>query len=180
MRQKFVIYPDRTNLRSEPSAKGRKVAVVFVLAVTGVVGMHALYPQDNAAAGGSHVGDRSSPAPIALAQVPPDAATDPTPNVPSTNALQTLTVDAEQATTGSVPAQSGAVSPGLSQIAQNEGRSASEPPPGKIAEASPPPKQKVARHRSSAAGGYAQYTNRDYRAWGWYAQRPSPSPFFRF
>jgi hypothetical protein len=193
MRQKFVIYPDRTKVRSEPSAM-RRVVLVFVLAVTGTVGLHALYLQDDAGAEGSHLGDRPSRSANALAQVVPDAVPDavpgavpgavanPIPVVPSTNSSHALTMDAAPATSGSMPTESGAASPGQLQIAETQGpenreRPASEQSPGKVAGKSPSPKQKAARHRSNGAGGpYAQYT---YGAWAWYQRQP-PSRFFRF
>jgi hypothetical protein len=181
MRQRFVINPDLTKARSEPSARVKKIALVLALALTGVTGIHSLYPQGNAAADGSRNGDRPNEAPHALAQVLPDAAADALPMVPSTNSLQTLTADAEQPTGGSVPAESSAAAPAQSQIPENQERTASEQPSGKIVEKSPSPKQKVARHRSNReAGPFAPYPYRDFRAWAWNSQRPSPSSFFHF
>jgi hypothetical protein len=177
MRQKFVIYPDRT--KSEPSAM-RRVVLVFVLAVTGAVAMHTLYPQDGAGADGSHIGDRPSRSANALAPAAPGAAANPIPTVPSTNSSHALTMGATLATSGSMPTESGAA--GQLQIAETQGpenreRPASEQSPGKVAGKSPSPKQKAARHRSNGAGGpYAQHT---YGAWAWYQRQP-PSPFFRF
>jgi len=183
MRQKFVIYPHRTKLRPEPSAT-RRVVLVFVLAVTGAVGMHALYLRDDAAAGGNHLGDRPNRSPSALAQVVPNAAANPMaiPIVPSMNSSHALTMDAAPETSGPIPTESSAQSPGRDQIAETQGpenreRSASEQSPGKVAGKSPSPKRRVARHRSNGVDGpYAQYT---YRASAWYQRQP-PSPFFRF
>jgi hypothetical protein len=149
--------------------------------VTGIVGMHALYPQDDAAADWNHSGDRPNQTPSTLAQVLPHAAVDPIPIVPSTNS--SLTIVSVRAANGSIPVEGGAVSLDEfqnpeHQSPENHQRVPSDQPPGKVPEKSPSPKQKVARHRSNEAGsGYAQYT---YGAWPWYSQRTSPSPFFRF
>jgi len=179
MRQRFVIDPDQIKPRSEPSARVKQIALVLALALTGVAGLHSLYPQGNAAADGSRDGDRPNAAPHALAQVLPDAATDSLAMVPSTNSLHTLTANAEQATGGSIPAESSAVSPAQSQIPENQERTPSEQPSGKVAEKSPTPKQKVARHRSNReAGPFAAFPYRDPRAWAWNSQRSSP--FFHF
>jgi hypothetical protein len=183
MRQRFVIYPDRMTLRSEPSARRKKIAVVFVLAATAIVGMPELYPQDDAAADWNHSDDRPNQTPSTLAQVLPHAAANPIPIVPPTNSSHALTIDSVWAANGSIPVEGGAVSLDEfqnpeHQSPENRQRVPSDQPPGKVPEKSPSPKQKVARHRSNEAGsGYAQYT---YGAWPWYSQRTSPSPFFRF
>jgi len=146
--------------------------------------MHALYLRDDAAADGGHVGDEPNRSPSALAQIVPNAAANPMamPIVPSMNSSHALTMGAAPETSGPIPTESSALSPGQDQIPETQGpenreRSASEQSPGKVAGKSPSPKQKVARHRSNGAGGpNAQYT---YRAWAWYQRQP-PSPFFRF
>jgi len=187
MRQRFVIDPDRTKPSAEPSARVKQIVLVLALALTGVAGIHSLYPQGNAAADGSRNGDQPNAAPDALAQVLPnaqvlpDATAHAPPMIPSTNSLYTPTADAEQATGGSIPAQSSAGSPAQSPIPENQEPTPSEQPSGKVAEKSPSPKHKVARHRSNReAGPFAAYPNRDFRAWAWNSQRASPSPFFHF
>jgi hypothetical protein len=177
MREKFVIDPDRTKLRSEPAAIVRKVALVLALALTGVAGIHSLYPQGNAAADASRSGERLNPAPNTLAKVVPDVAADPVPVVVSTSSLHAPMAEAEQATGRSIPAGSSAA--GRPQAPENQTQTSPEPPPGKVAEASPSPKQKVARHRSNR-DSYAPYQYRDNRSWAWYSQRPAASPFFHF
>jgi hypothetical protein len=172
MRERFVIDPDRTKPRSEPYAAARKIALILALALTGVAGIHSLYPQGNAAADAS----RSSDRPNTLAQVLPAAAADPMPVVASANSLHGPAVEAERATGGQIPAESSAA--GQLQVPENQGRASPEQPPGKVAEASPSPKQKVARHRSNRES--SPYAYRDNRSWAWYSQRPSASPFFHF
>jgi hypothetical protein len=179
--------PDRTKPSPEPTARVKKIALVLAVALTGVAGIHSLYSQGNAAADGSLNGDQPNAAPHALAQVLPnaqvlpEAAAYPPPMVPSTRSLYTPTVYAEQATGGSIPAEGTAVSSAPSQIPETQERTASEQPSGKVAEKSPSPKHKVARHRSNReAGPFAAYPNRDFGAWAWNSQRASPSPFFHF
>ena len=181
MRQRFVIDPDQTKPRPEPSARVKQIALVLALALTGVAGLHSLYPQGNAAADGSRDGDQPDTAPPALAEVLPDVAADPLPMVLTTNSPQMLTADVAQATGGSIPAESSAVSPAQSEITETQERTPSEQPSGKVAEKTSSPKQKVARHRSNReAGLFAPNPYRDFRAWAWNSQRPAPSPFFHF
>jgi hypothetical protein len=181
MRERFVLDPDRTKPRPEPTARVKKIALGLVVALTGVAGVHSLYPHGNAAADASRNGDQPNATPQALAQVLPDAAARPQPMVPSTNSLYTPTADAEHATGGSIRAESSAASPAQSEITETQERTPSEQPSGKVAEKTSSPKQKVARHRSNReAGLFAPSPNRDFRAWAWNSQRPSPSPFFHF
>jgi hypothetical protein len=186
MRQRFLLDPDRTKPKPAPHSRVKQIGLVLALALTGLAGIHSLYPQGNAADAGRS-GDRPNAAPQALAQiladaqVLPDAAADRLPMVASANALQAPTPDAERPTGGSIPAQSSAVSPAQSRIAENQEPTPSEQASGNGAEKSHSPKQKVARHRSNReAGPFAPYPYRDFRAWAWNSQRPSPSPFFHF
>jgi len=180
MRQRFTLDPDRTKPRPEPPERVKRILLVLALALTGAAGIHSLYTQDNAAADGSRIGDQPNAAPQALAQVLPDAAADPVAMVPSGNSLHAPTADAGQATGGSIPAQSSAVPPAQSRIAENQEPTPSEQASGNGAEKSHSPKHKVARHRSNReSGASAAYQYRE-RAWAWNSQRPSPSPFFHF
>jgi hypothetical protein len=176
MRERFVIDPDRTKPRSEPYAAARKVALILALALTGVAGIHSLYPQGNAAADARRSGDRPTPAPNTLA--PTLAATNPMPVASPTNSAQALRVEAQQPAAGSILAESRAAA--QLQAPENQGRISPEQPPAKVAEASPPPKQKAVRHRSTReAAAYAPYGYRENRSWAWYSQRPA-APFFHF
>jgi hypothetical protein len=182
MRQRFVLDPDRTKPRPERPARVKRILLVLALALTGAAGIHSLYTQDNAAADGSRIGDQPNAAPQALAQVLPDAAADPVAMmITSGNSLHAPTADAGQAPGASIPAQSGAVPPAQSRIAETPEPAPSEQASGNGAEKSHSPKHKVARHRSNReAGASAAYPYRDFRAWAWNSQRPSPSPFFHF